>query len=78
MNLRAPRSDGCSAHDIRSALADLRCCYRGLFILSYTIRVAVNLEGDYGKSRERASGASYRAQAGAVARREAGSSNFGH
>jgi hypothetical protein len=33
--------------------------YRGLVILSYTIRVAVNFEGDYGKSRERASGASY-------------------
>ena len=58
MNLRAPRSDGCSAHKIRSALPDIRCCHRGLVILSYTIRVAVNLEGDYGKSRERASGAS--------------------
>jgi hypothetical protein len=44
---------------IGSALADVRCCYRGLVILSYKIGVAVNLEGDYGKSRERASAASY-------------------
>jgi hypothetical protein len=35
----------CSTDSIRSALADVRCCYRGLVILSYTIRVGVNLEG---------------------------------
>ena len=33
--------------------------YTWLYNQSYTIRVAVNLEGDYGKSSERASGASY-------------------
>jgi len=48
-----------STHSIRSALAFGRCCYRVLVILSYTIKVAVNLEGDkYGKSNRRASAAS--------------------
>jgi hypothetical protein len=47
------------------------------YALSYTIRVAVNLEGgDYGKSNQRASGASRRAQASTVALGEVGSSNF--
>ena len=76
MNLRAPRSDGCSAHNIRGALPDIRCCRRGLVILSYTIRVAVNLEGDYGKSRKCASAASCGAARSAVARREVRPSDF--
>src|SRR3984885_9672392 len=66
----------CSTHNIRSALADVRYCYRGLVILSYTIRVAVNLEGDYGKSRKCASTASCGAASSAVARREVRPSDF--
>src|SRR5580692_1299715 len=54
-----------------SALGD-----RSLVILSYTIRVAVNLEGDYGKSRECASAASCGAARSAVARREVRPSDF--
>ena len=48
----------------------------GLVILSYTIRVAVNLEGDYGKSRKCASTASCGAARSAVARREVRPSDF--
>jgi len=48
----------------------------GLVILSYTIRVAVNLEGDYGKSRKYASAASCGAARSAVARREVRPSDF--
>jgi hypothetical protein len=49
----------------------------GKSFLSYTIRFAVNLEGDYGKSRERASGTSQGAQPSTVARGKVGSGNFG-
>jgi hypothetical protein len=41
------------------------------------MKPAVNLEGDYGKSNQRAPAASRRAQAGTVARGEVGSGNFG-
>jgi len=44
--------------------------------LSYTIRVAVNLEGDYGKSNQCASAASCGAARSAVARREVRPSDF--
>ena len=44
--------------------------------LSYTIRVAVNLEGEYGKSNQCASAASCGAARSAVARREVRPSDF--
>ena len=59
-----------------SAPADIRCCDHALVILSYTIRVAVNLEGDYGKSNQCSSAASCRAARSAVARREVRPSDF--
>ena len=57
-------------------LADVRFCDHALVILSYTIRIAVNLEGDYGKSNQCASAASCGAARSAVARGEVGSSNY--
>jgi hypothetical protein len=64
----------CSTHC--SALADVRGCDPALVILSYTIRVAVNLEGDYGKSNRCASAASCGAARSAVARGEVKASDF--
>jgi hypothetical protein len=58
------------------ALAHVRSWYRGLVILIHTIRAAVNLEGDYGKSRKCASAASCGAARNAVARREVRPSDF--
>jgi hypothetical protein len=51
-------------------------CDQALVILSYTIRVAVNLEGDYGKSNQCASAASCGAARSAVAPREVRPSDF--
>jgi len=59
-----------------SAPADIRCCDHALVILSYTIRVAVNLEGDYGKSNQCSSAASCGAARSAVARGEVRPSDF--
>jgi len=59
-----------------SVLADIRCCDHALVILSYTIRVAVNLEGVYGKSNQCASAASCGATRSAVARGEVRPSDF--
>jgi hypothetical protein len=61
----------------------LRACSQridrdGKSLLSYTMKPAVNLEGDYGKSRECASAASCGAATGTVATGEIRSSNFGH
>ena len=58
------------------SLADVRCCDHALVILSYTIRVAVNLEGDYGKSNQCASAASFGAARSEVARGEVRTSDF--
>ena len=57
-------------------LADVRFCDHALVILSYTIRVAVHLEGDYGKSNQCASAASCGAARSAVARGEVRPSDF--
>jgi hypothetical protein len=57
-------------------LADVHCCDHPLVILSSPIRVAVNLEGDYGKSNQCASAASCGAARSAVARGEVRASDF--